>query len=66
MIWTAAWHNPRLRPYLACALLVVATSALYLPQLGDAPFYLNRDEMFFGLTAHSLSVSGHDPTAASP
>lgn len=61
MLWTAARPDPRLRPYLLGALLVVFASALYLPQLGDAPFYLNRDEMFFGLTAHSLSVSGHDP-----
>ncbi len=61
MMWIAALQHPRLRPYLLGALLVVLAAALYLPQLGDAPFYLNRDEMFFGLTAHSLSLSGHDP-----
>src|SRR5687767_5298167 len=40
----------------------VATGAalLYLPRLADAPFYLGRDEMFFGLTAHSLATTGTD------
>lgn len=33
---------------------------LYLPDLAGAPYYLNRDEMFFGLTAHSLATTGVD------
>lgn len=42
------------------AAVALAGAALYLPQLSDAPFYLGRDEMFFGLVAQSLSATGHD------
>lgn len=50
----------RLRPGLIAVALATATAALYLPDLAGAPFYLNRDEMFFGLTAHSLATTGFD------
>jgi 4-amino-4-deoxy-L-arabinose transferase-like glycosyltransferase len=42
------------------ALVLAGAAALYLPQLRDAPNYLGRDEMFFGLTAHSLATTGRD------
>ena len=48
------------RPLLTAVVIALGASALYLPQLGDAPYYLNRDEMFFGLTAHSLATTGVD------
>jgi 4-amino-4-deoxy-L-arabinose transferase-like glycosyltransferase len=42
-------------------LLVMCGAALvYLPQLGEAPGYLNRDEVFIGLTAHSSASTGRD------
>ncbi len=51
---------PRLRPFLTAAIIALGASALYLPNLAGAPYYLNRDEMFFGLTAHSLATTGVD------
>lgn len=45
---------------LVAGLIALGAALLYLPQLRDAPFYLNRDEMFFGLTAHSMASTGHD------
>ncbi len=45
---------------ITAALIALGASLLYLPDLADAPYYLNRDEMFFGLTAHSLATTGVD------
>lgn len=50
----------RFRPLLTAALVATAAAALYLPDLSGSPFYVNRDEMFFGLTAHSLATTGFD------
>jgi 4-amino-4-deoxy-L-arabinose transferase-like glycosyltransferase len=52
----------QLRRLVIPALITLGAALLYLPDLGDAPAYLNRDEMFFGLTAHSLASTGHDTT----
>lgn len=41
-------------------LLVLGAAALYLSRLVDAPFYLGRDEMFFGLSGHALAHTGRD------
>ena len=41
-------------------MIAIAAAVLYLPNLAGAPFYLNRDEMFFGLTARSLATTGFD------
>ncbi len=40
--------------------LAIGAALLYLPQLSDASYYLGRDEMFFGLQAHSLATTGRD------
>jgi 4-amino-4-deoxy-L-arabinose transferase-like glycosyltransferase len=45
---------------MAC--VAIAAALLYIPRLEDSPFYLNRDEMFFGLTAHSVATTGRDTT----
>ena len=50
----------RSRTILTAALVALAAAALYLPDLAGSPFYVNRDEMFFGLTAHSLATTGYD------
>jgi len=42
-------------------LLALGTAALYLPGLENAPLYLIRDEVFFGLTAQSIARTFHDP-----
>jgi 4-amino-4-deoxy-L-arabinose transferase-like glycosyltransferase len=49
-----------LRSKLIAAALGLGAAMVYLPQLQHAPFYLGRDEMFFGLTAHSVASTGHD------
>ncbi len=41
-------------------LLVSCTALLYLSRLENAPLYLNQDEVFLGLTAHSIASSGRD------
>ena len=33
---------------------------LYAPYLGSAPIYLGQDEVFFGVTAHSIASTGRD------
>ncbi len=41
-------------------LLALATVALYGTRLSDAPMYLGQDEVFFGITAHSIASTGRD------
>ena len=45
---------PRIVPLVGVAVL------LYAPHLGSAPVYLGQDEVFFGVTAHSIASTAHD------
>jgi 4-amino-4-deoxy-L-arabinose transferase-like glycosyltransferase len=40
--------------------VVAVTVLLYAPYLGSAPVYLGQDEVFFGVTAHSIASTGND------
>ena len=42
------------------ALLVLATAAIYVPRLQNAPLYLSHDEVIYSLQAHALATTGHD------
>ena len=52
----------RVSSLIVPTLLALGTAALYLPRLQDAPIYPVRDEMYFGLTAHSLATTGRGPS----
>jgi 4-amino-4-deoxy-L-arabinose transferase-like glycosyltransferase len=41
-------------------LLLIGTTALYLPQLGEAPMYVSHDEIVYSLQAQQLAVTGRD------
>ncbi len=54
--------EPRFSSIIIPTLLAMGTAALYLPRLQDAPLYLNRDELFSALAAHSVASTGRDPS----
>jgi 4-amino-4-deoxy-L-arabinose transferase-like glycosyltransferase len=41
-------------------LLLIGTTALYLPRLGEAPMYVSHDEIVYSLQAQQLAASGRD------
>ena len=41
-------------------LLLIGTTALYLPQLGEAPMYVSHDEIVYSLQAQQLAATGRD------
>src|SRR6266540_1860024 len=55
-------HMERRRPgrMLIPALLAIATAAIYVPRLQDAPLYVAHDEIVYSLNAHALASTGRD------
>jgi 4-amino-4-deoxy-L-arabinose transferase-like glycosyltransferase len=41
-------------------LLLIGTTALYLPRLGEAPVYVSHDEIVYSLQAQQLAATGRD------
>ena len=41
-------------------LLLIGTTALYLPRLGEAPMYVSHDEIVYSLQAQQLAATGRD------
>ena len=52
--------SERHRRLITALLLALAGVLLYGTRLGEVPMYLGHDEVFFGMTAHSVSTTGRD------